>query len=53
MSYLEFPLEIPFITGSTINGAKMTIVNCSRISTTSRMGTEEVYGYSADFCLMV
>ncbi|MGO3050040.1 hypothetical protein CD110_01705 [Staphylococcus casei] len=49
MSYLEFPLEIPFITGSTINGAKMTIVNCSRISTTSRMGTEEVYGYSADF----
>lgn len=49
MSYLELPLEIPFITGSTINGAKMTIVNCSRISTTSRMGTEEVYGYSADF----
>lgn len=49
MSYLELPLEIPFITGSTINGAKMTIVNCSRISTTSRIGTEEVYGYRADF----
>ncbi|MRE73128.1 HEPN domain-containing protein [Mammaliicoccus sciuri] len=49
MSYLEFPLEISFITGSTINGAKMTIVNCSRISTTSRIGSEEVYGYSADF----
>lgn len=51
MSYLELPLEISFITGFTINGAKMTIVNCSRISTNSRIGSEEVFGYKADFML--
>jgi len=49
MSYLEFPLEISFITGSTINNGKVTLVNCSRISTESRIGTEEVFGYSAQF----
>ncbi|MFB4474261.1 HEPN domain-containing protein [Virgibacillus sp. SK37] len=49
MSYLELPLEIPFITGSTINGAEITLVKCSRISTNSRIGTEEVFGYKAQF----
>ncbi|MFC0015544.1 MULTISPECIES: HEPN domain-containing protein [Allobacillus] len=49
MGYLELPLEIPFITGSTINGAKISLVNCSRISTKSRIGTEEVFGYKAQF----
>ncbi|KQL54174.1 hypothetical protein AN964_12150 [Heyndrickxia shackletonii] len=49
MSYLELPLEIPFITGSTINGTEITIVNCSRISTESRLGSEEVFGYKAQF----
>ncbi|AKG05349.1 hypothetical protein AAV35_011545 [Salimicrobium jeotgali] len=49
MSYLELPLEIPFITGTTINGAEITLVNCSRISTNSRVGSEEVFGYNAQF----
>lgn len=49
MSYLELPLEIPFITGTTINGAETTLVNCSRISTNSIVGSEEVFGYKAQF----
>ncbi|CAM3746871.1 HEPN domain-containing protein [Mesobacillus zeae] len=49
MSYLELPLEIPFITGTTINGAEITLLNCSRISTNSRVGSEEVFGYKAQF----
>jgi len=49
MSYLELPLEISFIAGSTINGGEITLVNCSRISTKSKIGTEEVFGYSAQF----
>ena len=49
MSYLELPLEISFIAGSTVNGGEITLVNCSRISTESKIGTEEVFGYSAQF----
>ncbi|MBA4538461.1 hypothetical protein H1Z61_15310 [Bacillus aquiflavi] len=49
MSYLEIPLEISFIVGTTINGAEITLVNCSRISTNSRVGSEEVFGYKAQF----
>ena len=49
MSYLELPLEIPFITGTTINDAEITLVNCSRVSTNSRVGSEEVFGYKAQF----
>src|SRR5699024_10789720 len=49
MSFLKLPLEIPFITGSTMNGVEITLVNCSRISTKSRIGTEEIFGYSAKF----
>ncbi|WP_096439752.1 HEPN domain-containing protein [Alteribacter populi] len=49
MSYLELPLTIPFITGSTANGAKLTLVDCVRISTQSRIGSEEIFGYQAKF----
>lgn len=49
LSYLELPLTISFITGTTINGAKLTLLNCRRISTNSRVGTEDVYGYQAQF----
>ncbi|WP_430787181.1 hypothetical protein VBD025_15765 [Virgibacillus flavescens] len=48
-SYLELPLEISFITGNTISGAEITLVNCSRASTISRVGSEEVFGYKAQF----
>lgn len=51
MSYLELPLSIPFITGSTFNGAKMTLINCIRISTESRVGSEEVFGYQAQYMI--
>lgn len=51
MSYLELPLTIPFITGSTANGAEITLVDCARISTESRIGSEEVFGYQAKFML--
>lgn len=49
MSYFELPLEISFMTGTTINGAEFTLLNCSRISTNSRIGSEEVFGYKAQF----
>ncbi|KQU24973.1 hypothetical protein ASG65_16730 [Bacillus sp. Leaf13] len=51
MSYFELPLEIPFINGTTINGAKIALIDCSRISTQSRIGSEEVYGYQAKYML--
>lgn len=51
MSYLALPLEIAFITGTTINGAEITLVNCTRVSTESRLGSEEVFGYGAKFML--
>ncbi|MDY8161896.1 HEPN domain-containing protein [Bacillus thuringiensis] len=51
MSYLKLPLEITFITGTTINGAQITLVDCVRISTESRIGSEEVFGYQAKFML--
>ncbi|MDE5415499.1 HEPN domain-containing protein [Alkalihalobacterium chitinilyticum] len=49
MSYLELPLTIPFITGTTANGAEITLVDCVRISTESRIGSEEIFGYQATF----
>lgn len=51
MSYLELPLTIPFIAGSTANGAEFTLVDCVRISTQSRIGSEEVFGYQAKFMI--
>src|SRR5690606_29980632 len=51
MSYLELPLKIPFINGSTMNGAKITLIDCVRIKTESRIGSEEVYGYQANYML--
>ncbi|MFL0475718.1 HEPN domain-containing protein [Priestia sp. 179-F W1.4 NHS] len=51
MSYFNLPLEIPLINGTTINGAKICLLNCSRISTQSRIGLEEVYGYRAKYML--
>lgn len=51
LSYFTLPLKIPFITGATLNGAEMTLVNCTRISTVSKVGTEEVFGYQAQFML--
>ncbi len=51
MSFLELPLEIKFITGTTINGAQITLVDCIRISTESRIGSEEVFGYQVKFML--
>lgn len=51
MSYFTLPLNLSFITGVTLNGASMTLVNCTRISTESRIGTEEVFGYQANFLL--
>lgn len=51
MSYLELPLTIPFIAGSTANGAEFTLVDCERISTQSRIGSEEVFGYQAKFLI--
>lgn len=51
MSYLELPLEFSFITGKTISGGEVTLINCSRISTESRVGSEEVFGYAAQFML--
>jgi ApeA N-terminal domain 1 len=51
MSYLELPLTIPFIAGSTPNGAKFTLIDCKRISTQSRIGSEEVFGYQAKFMI--
>lgn len=43
--------EISFITGNTINGAEITLVNFSRISTNSRIGSEEIFGYKVQFML--
>ncbi|HDR6309383.1 TPA: hypothetical protein QCU60_001196 [Bacillus cereus] len=51
MSFLELPLEISFIVGTTINGAQITLVDCVRISTESRVGSEEVFGYQVKFML--
>lgn len=54
LSYFELPLNIPFINGTTMNGAKITLVDCSRISTESivgGVGIVEVYGYHAKFML--
>lgn len=51
MSYFNLPLEIPLINGTTINGAKICLLNCSRVSTQSRIGLEEVYGYRAKYML--
>lgn len=51
MSFLELPLEIPFIKGSTMNGAKITLLDCIRIKTESRVGSEEVFGYQANYML--
>jgi len=41
-SYFELPLEISLIKGTTINGAKITLIDCSRISTQSKIGTENI-----------
>lgn len=51
MSYLTFPLSIPFIAGSTLSGASITLINCKRIKTESRIGVEEIFGYQAQFML--
>ncbi|MEK3909615.1 ApeA N-terminal domain 1-containing protein [Oceanobacillus sp. FSL W7-1309] len=51
MSFLELPLNIPFIKGSTMNGAKITLLDCIRIKTESRIGSEEVFGYQANYML--
>ncbi|PAV28209.1 hypothetical protein CIL05_17745 [Virgibacillus profundi] len=51
MSYFELPLNIPFIKGSTMNGAKITLLDCVRIKTESKVGSEEVFGYQANFML--
>ena len=51
LSFLELPLEIAFITGTTTNGAKITLVDCLRISTKSRLGSEDIFGYQARFML--
>jgi hypothetical protein len=50
-SYLKVPLEIDYIDGTAINGAKMTLLDCSRISMKSQVGVEDVYGYQAKFML--
>ena len=51
MSFLELPYNIAFINGSTINGAKITLIDCVRIKTLSRIGTEELFGYKANYLL--
>lgn len=51
MSYFKFPLDIPFISGTTNDGAKITLIDCSRISTKSIIGSEEIYVYQAKFML--
>lgn len=50
-SYLELPLNIPFIKGSTMNGAKITLLDCVRIKTESRIGSEDIFGYQANYLL--
>ncbi|MEK3794763.1 HEPN domain-containing protein [Paenibacillus sp. FSL R7-0204] len=49
--YLQLPIEIPLIKGTTINGAKITLIDCSRISTQSKVGTEDIYGYQAKYMI--
>lgn len=49
LSYLTLPLSIDFITGSTINGAEITLINCRRYKTQSLVGSEEIFGYTAHF----
>ncbi|GAE37675.1 HEPN domain-containing protein [Halalkalibacter akibai] len=49
LSFLELPLTISFINGSTLNGAKIVLVDCVRVATQSRIGSEEVFGYQANF----
>lgn len=50
-SYFEIPLEIDHISGTAINGAKMTLLSCSRISMESRLGLEDVFGYQVNYLL--
>lgn len=49
MSMLELPLQITFLSGSTIDGYDITLVNCERIITKSIVRTEEIFGYQAQF----
>lgn len=50
-SYFEIPLQIEYIQGTAINGAEMTLLNCSRIAMESKVGLEDVYGYQVDYML--
>ncbi|MDN4525489.1 HEPN domain-containing protein [Fictibacillus fluitans] len=51
LNFLELPLEIPFIKGSTSNGSQVTLVDCSRKSTSGRMGSVATLGYKAKYML--
>ena len=51
LSYLELPLKIPFITGTTANQVKITLIDCIRTSTKSRLGSEDIFGYQAKFMI--
>lgn len=49
--YLELPLTIPFIKNSTMNGARITLIDCVRVKTESRIGSEDIFGYKVNYML--
>lgn len=51
LSYLEIPLEIKYITGELSNGFKMTLLNCTRQSTESKIGWGDTFTYLAEYMI--
>ncbi|MED2976611.1 hypothetical protein P4284_07815 [Bacillus swezeyi] len=49
IGYSDLPSEVPFISGTTIDGVKITLVDCNMISTISLIGAEEIYRFQAMF----
>ncbi|MFP3386705.1 hypothetical protein, partial [Tritonibacter sp. SIMBA_163] len=50
-SYFEIPLQVDYIQGTAVNGAKMALLNCSRVAMESKVGLEDVYGYRVEYML--